>query len=165
LSKQEDGIVLEVGKALSLLREEGSSVAMPEAVQEVHEDMQQLVHRLAEGKTEANTQAIESDVIQSLKEIVEALKKAQKDAEGKKKPPGPSPTGQPQDPPLIEMLAELKMIRTLQVRVNRRTERYQKLIKEEQADKEDVVDALRLLGEQEARVYKVTRDLELGKNE
>ena len=158
-------IVMEVEKALSLLRQEGSSVAMPEAVQQVHDDMQQLVHRLAEGKTEVLTQNIEMDVIKALEEIVDALKKAQKDASSKKKPPGPSPTGQPQDPPLIEMIAELKMIRALQMRVNRRTERYSKLIDGEQASKEDVLDALRRLSEQEARVQKVTRELELGKNE
>ena len=57
----------------------------------------------------------------------------------------------------------MKMIRPLQMRVNRRTERYSKLIKEEQADKEDVLDALRRLSEQEARVHKVTRELELGR--
>ncbi len=165
LSNREAEIVMEVDKALSLLREEGSSVAMPEAVQQVHDDMEQLVHRLAEGKTEVLTQAIETDVIKALEEIVDAFKKAQKDAENKKKPPGPSPNGQPQDPPLIEQLAELKMIRALQMRVNRRTERYSKLIDGEQANKEDVQDALRRLSEQEARVHKVTRDLELGKNE
>ncbi|MGO9109247.1 MAG: hypothetical protein ACLP9L_08445 [Thermoguttaceae bacterium] len=165
LSNREAEIVMEVEKALSLLREEGSSVAMPEAVQQVHDDMQQLVHRLAEGKTEVVTQAIETDVIKGLEEILDALKKAQKNADNKKKPPGPSPNGQPQDPPLIEQLAELKMIRALQMRVNRRTERYRKLVKDEQADKEGVLDALRLLSEQQARVYKVTRDLELGKNE
>ena len=165
LSNREAEIVMEVEKALSLLRQEGSSVAMPEAVQQVHDDMQQLVHRLAEGKTEVLTQAIETDVIKALEEIVDALKKAQKDAENKKKPPGPSPNGQPQDPPLIEQLAELKMIRALQMRVNRRTERYSKLIDGEQANKEDVQEALRRLTEQEARVHKVTRDLELGKNE
>jgi hypothetical protein len=159
----------EEGKALSLLRVEASSVAMPEAVEEVHEDMQTLVYRLAQGKTEANTQSTEADVIKSLEEIVDALKKAQKEADNKsqKKPPGPSPTGQPQDPPLIEMLAELKMIKSLQLRVNRRTERYSKLItdKEGQADKDDVIDALKILADQQARVYKVTRELELGKNE
>ena len=128
LSNREAEIVMEVEKALSLLRQEGSSVAMPEAVQQVHDDMQQLVHRLAEGKTEVLTQAIETDVIKALEEIIDALKKAQKDAENKKKPPGPSPNGQPQDPPLIEQLAELKMIRALQMRVNRRTERYSKLV-------------------------------------
>ena len=96
---------------------------------------------------------------------MDALKKAQKDAENKKKPPGPTPSGQPQDPPLIEQLAELKMIRALQNRVNTRTARYAKLIDGEQANKEDVLDALKRLSEQEARVQKVTRDLELGKNE
>ena len=165
LSNREAEIVAEVEKALSLLRQEGSSVAMPEAVQQVHDDMQQLVHRLAEGKTEVLTQNIETDVIKALEEIVDALKKAQKDVDNKKKPPGPSPNGQPQDPPLIEELAELKMIRALQMRVNRRTERYSRLIKDEQADKQDVLDALQRLGEQEARVHKVTRDLELGKNQ
>jgi uncharacterized protein YjgD (DUF1641 family) len=165
LSNREAEIVMEVEKALSLLREEGSSVAMPEAVQQVHDDMQQLVLRLAEGKTEVLTQAIETDVIKGLEEILDALKKAQKNADNKKKPPGPSPNGQPQDPPLIEQLAELKMIRALQMRVNRRTERYSKLIDGEQANKEGVQEALRRLSEQEARVHKVTRDLELGKNE
>ena len=77
-------------------------------------------------------------MIKALEEIVDALKKAQKDADSKKKPPGPSPNGQPQDPPLIEQLAELKMIRALQMRVNRRTERYSKLVDGEQANKDDV---------------------------
>ncbi len=165
LSNREAEIVAEVEKALSLLRQEGNSVAMPEAVQQVRDDMQQLVHRLAQGKTEVLTQNIETDVVKALEEIVDALKKAQKDAENKKKPPGPSPNGQPQDPALIEQLAEIKMIRTLQMRVNRRQERYSKLIKDEQADNADVLEALRHLSEQEARVRKVTRELELGKNE
>jgi hypothetical protein len=120
---------------------------------------------LAQGKTEVLTQAIETDVIKALEEIIDALKKAQKDIDNKKKPPGPSPNGQPQDPPLIETLSELKMIRALQMRVNRRTERYAKLVQGEQADKDDVFDALQRLAEQQKRVQKVTRDLEMGKNE
>ena len=66
---------------------------------------------------------------------------------------------------MIEFLAELKMIRALQMRVNRRTERYSKLVDGEQAGKDDVQEALKHLAEQEDRVHKVTRDLELGKNE
>ena len=92
LSNREAEIVAEVDKALSLLRQEGSSVAMPEAVQQVRDDMQQLVHRLAEGKTEVLTQNIETDVIKALEEIIEALKKAQKDAESKRSRPDPRPT-------------------------------------------------------------------------
>ena len=83
---------MEVNKALSLLREEGSSVAMPEAVQEVRDDMQQLVHRLAEGKTEVVTQAIETDVIKALEDIVDAFKRRRKPRRARRSRPDPRPT-------------------------------------------------------------------------
>jgi hypothetical protein len=157
-------IVVEVDKALMVLREEGSAVALPEAVQQVRDDMQQVAHRLAGAKVDRITQAIERDVIAALEEILEAVNKAQKDADAKKKPRA-SRSGEPQEPPLVDTLAELKMIRALQIRVNRRTERYAKLFEGEQADKADVLDALRRLAEQQSRIYRVTRDMELGKNE
>jgi hypothetical protein len=167
LSSRERSIVRDVEEALRLLREEGSAVAMPEALQQVHDDMQQIEQRLGQGKTEVLTQAIETDVIKELEEIIDAFKKAKERAENKKKPPGPTPNGEPQDPPLIEKIAELKMIKSLQLRVNRRTERYAKLIEpgREQTNKDDVFEALQRLADQQKRVYKVTRDLDLGKNE
>ena len=54
------------------------------------------------------------------------------------------------------------MLRTLQMRVNRRTDRYSKLIQGEQADQDEMLDALRCLAEQQERIYRVTRDLEAG---
>jgi hypothetical protein len=166
LSSRERSIVRDVEEALRLLREEGSAVAMPEALSQVRDDMVQIENRLGQGKTEVLTQAIESDVIKELEEIIDAFKKAKEKAENAKKPPGPSP-GDPADPPLIEKLAELKMIRALQLRVNRRTDRYSKLIEpgHEQATKDDVMEALRHLADQQKRVYEITRDLEMGKNE
>jgi hypothetical protein len=61
-------------------------------------------------------------------------------------------------------LAELKMIRALQMRVNRRTERYAKLVDGQQADHADLLDALRRLAERQYRIFRITRDLERGKN-
>ena len=110
------------------------------------------------------TQAVERDIITALEEILEAVTKAQKDTDVKKKS-RPSRAGQPQEPPLVDTLAELKMIRALQMRVNRRTQRYAKLVQGEQADQADLLDALRRLAEQQKRIYRVTRDMELGKNE
>ena len=57
------------------------------------------------------------------------------------------------------------MIRALQLRVNRRTERYSKLIVGEQAEKADLLDALRRLGQQQRQIHQITRDLEMGKNQ
>jgi len=63
------------------------------------------------------------------------------------------------------VLAELRMIRALQMRVNTRTARYAKMIEGEQADSVDLVDALRRLAEHEQRIHRVTHDLQMGKNQ
>ena len=74
------------------------------------------------------------------------------------------PQGQPQDPPLVDMLAELKMIRSMQEKVNRTTERFAGLIEGEQAEDPDMARLLQGLSEDEQRIYGVTRDLDLGRN-
>ena len=165
LSNKETKIVVEVDKALLLLREDGTAVAFPEAVDQLREDMQQVVLRLAQTKVDNITQAIEEDIIAALEEMIDALEKAQKDNEEKKQQQGQG-QGEQQDPALVDMLAEVKMIRALQMRVNRRTQRYAKLLTkdENQADTTDLVSALQRLAEREQRIYRVTRDLELGKN-
>ncbi len=56
------------------------------------------------------------------------------------------------------------MIRAMQMRINRRTERYSKLVEGEQAARADLLEALDRLAERQARLYQITRDLALGKN-
>jgi len=167
LSAKETDILVEVDSALRLLHEEGSAVATPAAVEQIRTDMEHVMQRLARSKTDVFTQDTEKEIIIGLENVIDALKKAQKDLKDKKPPPGPSPNGQPQDPPLIEMLSELKMIRFMQERINGRTERYSKMLPQqtEQAEKDDLIEALQQLGEQQEQLYRVTRDLELGKNQ
>jgi len=131
----------------------------------MRDDMQQVVSRLAQANVSKITQVIEEDIIAALKDMIAALKKAQKDQEGKKKKPSESQSGEPQDPPLIDMLAELRMIRALQMRVNTRTARYSRMVEGEQAENGELVEALRRLAEREERIHRVTRDLQLGKNQ
>lgn len=166
LSSKESQIVVEVDKAMLVLREDGGAVAFPEAVEQMRDDMQQVVSRLAAAKVGTMTQGIEEDIITALKEMIAALKKAQKDQSQKKKKPGEGgQAGEPEDPPLVDKLAELRMIRALQMRVNTRTTRYSRMVEGEQADSPELVEALRRLAERQQRIYRVTRDLELGKNQ
>ncbi|MBN2579680.1 MAG: hypothetical protein JXB10_11880 [Pirellulales bacterium] len=165
LSNKELQIVVEADKALLLLKEDGTAVALPEAVEQMRDDMQQVVHRLAQVKADAFTQSIEQDVISALDEIINALKKAQKESANRNRPPRSSPSGNPADEPLVDTLAELRMIRALQMRVNRRTLRYGKLISGEQAENADLIDALKRLAERERKIYRVTHDLQSGKNQ
>ncbi|MHB1035901.1 MAG: hypothetical protein ACYC0Y_14770 [Pirellulales bacterium] len=163
LSQQESQIALEAAAALAVLREEGSAAALAEAVVQMRDDMEQVVQRLARTDVGTMTQDIEKEIIAALEEMVAALAKAQKDRENKR-PPSPSQSGQQGEPPLVDVLAELRVIRTLQMRVNSRTERYSKLIEGEQADKPDVLEALRNLAERESRIHRAARDIVTGKN-
>jgi hypothetical protein len=149
-----------------VLHEEASAVAFPEAVTDMRDDMEQIVVRLAQSKVGSITQGVEEDVIAALEEMIAALKKAQKDMEEKKnKPPGqPQQGGEPQEPPLVDSLAEIKMIRALQMRVNKRTERYAQLSKTEQTDKPELLTALKRLAERQERIHRVTRDIVVGRN-
>lgn len=163
LSRKESEIVAEADRAMALLAEDGTAVAFPEAVLEMREDMEQVVVRLAQFKVNMMTQGIEEDIIAALEEMIEALKKAQKDMKDKQSPPSGQP-GEPQDDPLVDQIAELKMIRALQMRVNRRTQRYGELVKTEQAEQPELIQALNRLAEREERIYRVTRDIVAGRN-
>ena len=157
LSRKEAEIVLEADKALTLLHEDGTAVAFPEAVEQIRSDMEQVVQFLAAANVGSVTQSVEKDILTALEEMIAALQKAIKDHEDQK--PQPGQPGQAGDPPLVDKLSEIKMIRALQMRVNVRTERYGKL-----KESPEVRDVLTKLSRQEARVNKITRDLSMGKN-
>jgi hypothetical protein len=164
LSSKESEIDLEAEKALALLREEGSAVAFPEAVGQMREDIRQVIERLSQAKVDKLTQDVEQDVIAALEEMLKALKKALKDLEKQRQQPPNSMPMDPQDQPLVDVLSEIKLIRSLQVWVNNRTERYTKQIKGEQADSLDLIEAIQRLAERQERIYRITRDLSAGKN-
>jgi len=165
LSRKESQIVLEAESALAVLREEGSAVAFPEAVEQMREDMDQIVSRLAQTDVGDITQSIEEDVIAALEEMIDSLQKAQQDQE-KKQQQQQQQEGEAQEPPLVDTLAELKMIRSLQMRINMRTKRLARLVDGEvgQTDKPEVREQLQRLAEREASIYRVTRDIVTGKN-
>ena len=69
----------------------------------------------------------------------------------------------------VKEIAELKMIKSLQERVNKRTTRYSRLLQDDQdpvgqANAAELVDALKKLSQRQQEVYRITRDLVLGKN-
>jgi len=60
---------------------------------------------------------------------------------------------------LVEKIAELKMIRSLQMRINNRTKTYGEMIQGDQAETPDLLKALDGLAERQQRVYKAAADL------
>ena len=164
LSDDEKEIVAEATKAIEMLEAEGSAVAFPEVFKQVREDMKHVQRRLGVVDTGVVTQAIEKDIIDTLKEMIEALKKARQELDNKKNPPSNNPPPPPQDQKLLDQIAELKMIRSMQIRVNSRTEIYGKQYNGEQAGEPAIVRELRNLSERQERIFEVTNRIAKGDN-
>jgi hypothetical protein len=96
--------------------------------------------------------------------MIEALKKAQQDQQNRKnQPKQQSPANQNQN--LIDLIAELKMIRAMQVRVNTRTVLWGKSYPGEQAQAADIITELKDLAKRQLRIYEVTHNIAKGKNQ
>ena len=73
LSRQESQIVHEVDKALLLLHEEGSSVAFPEAIEQMRDDMRQVTDPPGRAQSRNRSRkALEKDIIAALEETIAA---------------------------------------------------------------------------------------------
>jgi hypothetical protein len=164
LSRQEALIVREADRALVLLREDGTSVAFPEAIEQARDDMQSIADRLRDAKFEMITQGLEEDVIAALEETLAALQQAIKDLR-QQRAQQQQGGGAPGEQPLVDQLAELRMIRSLQVRVNQRTKRYGDMIEGEQALKRELLEALDELSLRQQKIYQATHDLDTKANQ
>jgi hypothetical protein len=165
LSDREQQIVGEASRAIQLLETEGSAVAFPEAFTQVKEDATQVVRRLGKADVGTVTQGIEQDIIATLKEMIEALEKAKQDLQNRQQNRQQQSQQQQQaNQPLIDRLAELKMIRSMQVRVNNRTVTYGKQYPGEQANDADVQKELADLAQRQQKIFGITNNIARGKN-
>jgi hypothetical protein len=163
LSDREGELTRQANSALQLLEAEGSAVAFVEAFLQVRDDSQHVVRRLGKVDVAAVTQTIEQDIIATLKEMVEALKKAQQEMQNKKQQQQQS-GGQQGNQNLIDILAELKMIRSMQIRVNSRTTTYGRQYTGEQAAAPEIQKELENLAERQKKIFDVTNSIARGKN-
>jgi len=158
LADRENAVLREADKAILLLKDEGSAVAFTEVFSQLRDDTAVVERRLGKADTGALTQQIESDIVATLREMIEALKKAQQ-------PPQPGTGGgggpsklpkQAKEPRLLDTVAELKLIRSMQVRVNERTKSYGKLYRGEQAEVPAICDELKNIADRQLKIYQVT---------
>lgn len=157
LSQMEDQIALEATKALQLLETEGSTVAFPEIFGQLRDDCRHVSRRLGKADVGTVTQLIEKDIIAILREMIEALKKAEDDLVATARPPRPGPKKPPEkDPRLVEPVSELKMVRAMQIRVNRRTSSYGDQYPGEQAKVPEIKKELNNLADRQKRIADIT---------
>jgi hypothetical protein len=167
LAFEEKKITLEADRAMLLLREEGSSVAFPEVVSQIRSDTTSVADMLGQTKIDLITQGIQQDILAALEEMIAAVQKSQRDLEKQRQQSQqgkPSPSGQGEQP-LVEALAELKLIRTMETRIKSTTNRYSSLLESGESSIDELEPLQRGLADRQNRLYRVTRDLVLKRNQ
>jgi hypothetical protein len=161
---KERAIITEADRALKLMEGEGTAVVFAGVLAEVKNDMIAVQRRLdesrVEGRNKANeaegTQLIEEQIIEQLTMMKEALKKAKQELENNQgKPPQDGNSGKPPNQKLLDLINELKLIKSLQEQVNKRTISYNKQDPGEQAKDTLIQAELKQLSERQ----KVLQDM------
>jgi len=157
---KESQIVAEAEKTLKLMEGEGSAVVFAGILMEVKGDMEAIQKRLNEARVGEDTQQIEQDVIDQLKMMQEALKKAKQELENKPSDPKPNdPNANKPPQKLLDLLNELKLVKAQQEQVNTRTVMHNKKDPGEQAKDPLVQGELKQLSERQKKLQKMIHDI------
>lgn len=160
LSRREAEIVAQAEQCLLVLRDDGTALAFPEAVQQLIDDMTLVSSLLGKAETGSFTQQLEQGVLDALAEMIQALQREQEESKQRNQQPQQEAQGSQQQP-LVQKLAELKMIRTLQQRVNDRTAQLQQQADQGRPLTGELRQAARQLAQRQARIYAITREIAL----
>ena len=152
LGDGEAELAVEAEKILDILREEGTTIVIPDVVEDLRKDLDGLAARLRKLLAGAYTQQVQQDVIDTIKELLEVIEQERQRRQGGGQGNNDPMEGDPSDESLLPTSAELKMLRSLQVRVNRRTERYERLVEKDEEE-------LTRLSEKQGAVGSLTRSM------
>lgn len=112
------GVVEDANAALRILVDEGTTVIVPELMRQLVTDMERVGQHLA-GRELADATRLLDDIIAQLEEVLAAVEKKRQEnqkQDGEGEPSQPSPLPQP----LLPTSAELKLMRSTEVRLMQR---------------------------------------------
>ena len=151
VAQQQAELQLECEQTLGLLQEDGTSVAFVLSVEDISNDMQTITGRLRAWKVSTLTQSLETDIMEALKELIEATQREMQEMKSQDRQQQ-SRSDEMQKPPLVDLIAEIRVLRSLQLRINRRTSQVDQLLAQESGDSDDLVEQLAELTARQSRL-------------
>ena len=154
LSADERGLAGEAETALKMLTDDGTSIVFPQVVEQLRDDMNNAASLLGAANVGRITQEVETDIVRTLRDLIQAIEQMQKSGGG-----GGGQGGEGGEPPLLPASAELKLLRALQVRVNLRTRAFGEIRGDEPTLSEELSGQIRKIAERQDRVSDMARDM------
>ena len=155
LSTDERELAKQAATCLHILDEEGTTIAFPRIVGQLGEDMETVAERLAVWKVGRVTQTIEQEIVETLEQLLAAVKKMQQESE-QQDGQGSKSDG---NPPLLPKSAELRLLRASQNRVNTRTLATQRSVVEGDETAEGGMRVLRKLATRQLECQEIAKDM------
>jgi len=134
LSQQQSELTQECAQTVNLLREEGTSVAIVIAVEDIEADMNSVSGWMQEYKVGELTQSVQKDILESLKQLIEITQKEMQNMKEQQKQEQQQRDPSQEKPGLVELMAEIRVLRSLQLQVNRRTKQVDGLLQSTTTD-------------------------------
>lgn len=162
LSTRQRTLSNDASTCLHILEEEGSTIVFPSVLEQVSEDMATVADRLAALRVGMLTQTVEQQIVDALEQILESVKQMQQENEQND---SAGTQGSSQEPPLLPFSAELKLLRSSQVRVNQRTIAIAHALEDRVSLSESFDDMMAGTAKRQvecARLAKKMRDREMG---
>ena len=159
-SDGEGKLAAAVGKVRDMLVKEGNTVVFPEVLKEVRSDLQDVQKLLAARDAGPFTQGMQKEIERSLQEMIDSIRKEL--AERRKKGGGGgggSGGGGGGKQPLVPPIAEWKMIRALQLGINRRTVSLNKRVEAKKLANEQATMEHKKLGRRQKSVRDMAKKL------
>jgi hypothetical protein len=140
-----------------ILVEDGTTIVFPRIVSQLEQDMLNVHGLLDRQRTGPFTQALEQEIERTLEEIIAALQRAQEQQQQQAQSSQSQQSSQ-QLQPLVPDSAELKLLKSAQLRVNRRTASFDQARPEGSLDAEMKAQVARI-AERQADVAHMTEEM------
>lgn len=158
LSQKQAWVGEEAEKALYILKEEGTTVVFPQVVEHVRDDAAEAGRLLAAANTSQGTRNIQASIAETLRELIEAIEKKQ--AENEENEGSQSGEQDPnQSQPLLPASAELKLLRSCQLRVNESTQQLESEITEDSPETDESRSRREKLARRQEQVHDMARSM------
>lgn len=160
LSNGEARLADDVRGILNLLTKEGTTAVFPDVLVEVRGDLVHVQKQLAKYEAGPITQAVQHDIEQAIKDMIDAFKKEQVRRRKKKGGGQGQGKGGGGKQPLVPPIAELKLLRTLQRQINSRTRLVNKDQTKQTVPAGQLAEQHKTLSKRQGKVKTMTKTLD-----
>ncbi len=156
LSQKQRWVGDQADEALFLLTEDGTTVILPQLVTQVRDDARDVADRLAAADAGDGVRATQADLELVLRDIIDAIEQKQEEMQKNDEGGGGGGDG---SQPLLPGSAELKLLRSCQLRVNAATERLRTDRENPAAVADEIQTRLKKLSQRQAEVSDMAREM------